>query len=102
VISGRPFIDAPPTPDTFTRPNLQNARPEDVINEVEEILDVRVMKGWKEYFLEWVRLPITRCEWVLPGFIKNARVQVEAFERGLATSAIGKRKRSDDGGRRKV
>jgi hypothetical protein len=29
-------------------------QPEDVVHEVEEVLDVRMMKGHKEYFIKYV------------------------------------------------
>jgi hypothetical protein len=93
VISVRHLVKAPSTPDAFSRTGPAKIKPDDVAYEVEEVLDVRVMKGRKEYFVKWIGLPITRCEWVLPDTIEHARHLIDAFEEGLASKAIGKRKR---------
>jgi hypothetical protein len=101
VISVRHLIKAPSTPDTFARPMPPKARPEDETREVEEILDMRVMNGKKEYFVKYIGLPITRCEWVVPDAIEHARDKIERFDTDTAVRTTGKRKRADDGGGRK-
>jgi hypothetical protein len=98
VISIRHLIKAPSTPDTFARPTPPNARPEDEAKEIEEILDMRMMHGKKEYFVKYIGLPITRCEWVQPDSIEHARDKIERFDTESATRTTGKRKRADDAG----
>jgi hypothetical protein len=67
-----------------------------------EVIDenhwIRVEKGRKEFFVKWVGLPITRCEWKLPQDIEHAREKIEAFELELSARAPGKRKGQDGGG----
>jgi hypothetical protein len=48
-------------------------------HEIEEILDMRIMNGRQEYFVKYVGLPITRCEWVNPYSIESARHKFEDF-----------------------
>jgi hypothetical protein len=99
VISVRHLTKAPSTPDIFQRPRARSEiRPQDVVNEVEEILDVRMMKGRKEYFIKYVGLPLSRCEWMVPDQIENAREKIEEFDREMAAKAqgIGKRKREGE------
>jgi hypothetical protein len=56
-----------------------------------EVIDenhwIRVEKGRKEFFVKWVGLPITRCEWKLPQDIEHAREKIEAFEPELSARA---------------
>jgi hypothetical protein len=101
VISIRHLIKAPSTPDTFARPVPPKARPEDETKEIEEILDMRMMHGKKEYFVKYVGLPITRCEWVLPDSVEHAREKIERFDTESALRTTGKRKRAEDEGGRK-
>jgi hypothetical protein len=67
-----------------------------------EVIDenhwIRVENGRKEFFVKWVGLPITRCEWKLPQDIEHAREKIEAFELELSARAPGRRKRQDGGG----
>jgi hypothetical protein len=99
VISIRHLTKAPATPDMFQRPRVREGlRPEDVVHEVEEVLDVRMMKGRKEYFIKYVGLPLSRCEWVVPDRIEIAREKIEEFDRMMASKPqglIGKRKREE-------
>jgi hypothetical protein len=99
IVSVRHLTKAPSTPDTFKRPAMQrNMRPE-VVHDVEDVLDVRMMKGRKEYFVKYVGLPLSRCEWVSPEHMERARDKIEAFDSSTAAKASGlltKRKRKDD------
>jgi predicted nucleic acid-binding Zn ribbon protein len=103
VISVRHLTKAPSTPDTFMRATPEPAKPDDEVHEVEEVLDVRVLKGKKEYFVKWIGLPITRCDWVQPGDVEHARQKIEQFDDANAVKAIAgtKRKRNDEKGGRK-
>jgi hypothetical protein len=94
VISVRHLVKAPSTPDTFTREPIPHIRPEEPVNEVEEVLDSRLMRGRKEFWVKYVGLPITRNEWKLPEEIEHARNKIEAFELDLTNRAPGKRKRT--------
>jgi hypothetical protein len=97
IISVRHLTKAPNTPDVFQRPPTnKGVRPEDVIHDVEEVLDVRMMKGRKEYFVKFVDLPLSRCEWTIPDKIERAREKIEEFNKQMASKALGlagKRKR---------
>jgi hypothetical protein len=97
IISVRHLTKAPSTPDVFQRPSVRTKlRPEDVVYDVEEVLDVRMMKGRKEYFIKYVGLPLSRCEWATPETLENAREKIEEFDRMMAKKALGlsgKRKR---------
>jgi hypothetical protein len=98
VISVRHLVKAPSTPDAFDwHPAPVHSPVESLKNEVEEILDTRISKGRKEFFVKWVGLPITRCEWKLPQEIEDARDKIEAFEMELSARAPGKRKRQESG-----
>jgi hypothetical protein len=100
IVSVRHLTKAPSTVDTFDRPSLRkDLRPDDDAHEVEEILDVRMLKGRKEYYVKYVGLPLSRCEWVVPEAIEKARGKIEAFDSSTAAKAAGlltKRKRKDD------
>jgi hypothetical protein len=97
VISVRHLTKAPSTPDVFSRPSIRKElRPDDVVHEVEEVLDVRMMNGRKEYFIKYVGLPLSRCEWTIPDKIEGAREKIEEFDRAMAARSLGlpgKRKR---------
>jgi hypothetical protein len=97
VISVRHLVKAPSTPDAFERHPPPVHRPVESANEVEVILDTRVSRGRKEFFVKWMGLPITRCEWKLPHEIEHAREKIEAFELELSARAPGKRKRQETG-----
>jgi hypothetical protein len=100
IISIRHLTKAPSTSDTFERPALRrDLHPDAELHEVEEVLDVRMMRGKKEYYVKYVGLPLSRCEWILPGDIENARDKIEAFDKSTAVKAsalIGKRKRDEE------
>jgi hypothetical protein len=99
IVSIRHLTKAPSTTDTFERPSLQKGRPNDEVQDVEEVLDVRMLKGRKEYYVKYVGLPLSRCEWVLPEHIEKARDEIEAFDSITAAKSSGlltKRKRKDD------
>jgi hypothetical protein len=103
VISVRHLTKAPATPDVFNRAIPTTLRPNDDANEVEEILDTRVIRGRKEFFIKWVGLPISRCEWKAAEEIERAREKIEKFEQEMASKALGKRKRggTERGARKK-
>jgi hypothetical protein len=63
------------------------------LNEVEEVLDMGVIRDRKEYFVKYAGLPIIRCEWVLPNALEHTRDNIEFFEHETAARSIGKRKR---------
>jgi hypothetical protein len=100
IVSIRHLTKAPGTADTFERPSLQkDLRPDDEVYDVEEVLDVRMLKGRKEYYVKYIGLPLSRCEWVLPEQIEKARDKIETFDATTAAKATGlltKRKRKDD------
>jgi hypothetical protein len=100
VISIRHLVKAPATPDTYERHIPSSATPVEQPHDVEEVLDMRVMHGKKEYFVKYVGLPITRCEWIDPHSMESAREKFEAFDQ-LAPARSLKRKRNDkDEGRK--
>jgi hypothetical protein len=47
---------------TFTRNTHRTTKLEDEQREIEVVLDVRINRGRKAYFVKFVRLPITRCD----------------------------------------
>jgi hypothetical protein len=95
VISIRHLIKAPATPDTFRRNySGTSAAPVEPHHEVEEVLDMRILMGKKQYFVKYVGLPITRCEWVTPEAIEDAREKIEQFHEQSGAKTL-KRKRND-------
>jgi hypothetical protein len=95
VISIRHLIKAPATPDTFRRNySSTSAAPVEPHHEVEEVLDMRILMGKKQYFVKYVGLPITRCEWVTPESIEEAREKIEQFHEQSGAKTL-KRKRND-------
>jgi hypothetical protein len=97
IISVRHLVKAPSTPDTFGRASPPQQKPQEAVKEVEEILDTRMMKGRKEFFVKWAGLQLTLCEWKLPQDIQQARYKIDAFEQDLSSRAPGKCKRQDSG-----
>jgi hypothetical protein len=101
VISVRHLIKAPSTADSFNRTPIRSAKLQDDIREIEEVLDVRINRGHKEYFAKFVGLPITRCDWVKADDFEQYREKFESFDEITASRNLGKRKRSDDAGGKK-
>jgi hypothetical protein len=95
VISVRHLVKAPSTPDMYERRLPSAAAPIEQPHEVEEVLDMRILHGRKEYFVKYVGLPITRCEWIDPHSMESAREKFDAFD-SLAPTRSLKRKRTDN------
>jgi hypothetical protein len=88
------LVKAPATPDTYERHLPNPATLVEQTHDVEEVLDMRVMHGKKEYFVKYVRLPITRCEWIDPHSMESAIHKFKAFDQ-LAPARSLKRKRGN-------
>jgi hypothetical protein len=95
VISIRHLVKAPATSDTYERQIPSTAVPAEQTHDIEEVLDMRIMHGRKEYFVKYAGLPITRCESVDPYSAEHAREKFEEFDQAAPTSLRSmKRKRS--------
>jgi ribosomal protein L16/L10AE len=52
---------------------------------------MRILMGNKQYFVKYVGLPSTRCEWVSPESIEEARDKIDQFHDQSGAKNLGKR-----------
>jgi hypothetical protein len=94
VISFRNLTKAPDSTDLYDRKTPENIRLSEPDHEPEIVLDVRHLRGIKQYLVKWVGLPITRVTWENADRMENWKPLIDEFEAGQQRKAGAKRKRS--------
>jgi hypothetical protein len=88
VIIVHHLVKASSTPGTFDRSPARATRLSDESREIEEVLDVRIHRGRKQYFVKFVGLPITRHDWINSDEFELYRAKIEEFDTSNAANNL--------------